>query len=348
MQVLGGGSAGHGISMTNSSPLFTAHDVPDLINALPTLFGFRPQESLVAIATHGPRRQFGFRLRMDLPAAESADPAARMVVGHLRNNGAEGAILIVVTEQQDTALALLDAIHRELDDSDDIELVVRARANEERYWTDSWGAPEDGEPYERSSHHVSIVHAVASGQEILRDREELVAQFGAVSGERRRWLEHATATIMAEVVPQVARTPSGDLARTGMAVVGPILDRALAGQPVSDADLLRVAAWVSCITVRDEVWGRITRDTAREMLTVLTKVSQSVVPPFEPAVLSLTAFAAWLAGDGARGIIAVERALTVDPCYSMALLILQVLEDGLSPNVWPGMHTGELAGPAAR
>lgn len=320
--------------MTDSPPMFTAHDVPDLINALPTLFGFRPQESLVAIATHGPRRRFGFHLRMDLPAAESAVAAGRMVVGHLRNNHAEGAILIAVTQRQHDALALLDAIHRELDDCDDIELIVRARADDERYWTDSSDAEADGLPYELSAHHLSIVEAVASGQEILRDREALVARFGAVSGERRKWLEHGTASIIAEIVPLVARLAPGDLARAGMSVVGPILDRALARQPVPDADLLRVAAWVSCIAVRDEVWSRITRDTAREMLTVLTTVCQRVVPPFEPAVLSLTAFAAWLVGDGAQGLIAVERALEADPCYSMALLILGVLEDGVPPATW--------------
>ncbi|WP_456696139.1 DUF4192 domain-containing protein [Aeromicrobium sp. P5_D10] len=327
--------------MTNSPTRFTAHDVPDLINALPTLFGFRPRESLVAIATHGPRRRFGFRMRMDLPGVASSAAAARMVVGHLRNNHAEGAILIAVTQHQDTALALLDAIHRELDDCGDIELIVRARADDERYWTDELAAPPDGTAYELSLHHLSIVQAVAAGQEILRDREELVARFQAVSGERRRWLEAGATAVLAEVVPQVARSTPGELSSVGMSVVGPILERGLAGEAMSDADLLRVAIWVSCVSVRDEVWGRITHDSAREMLTVLTTVSQSVVPPFEPAVLSLTAFAAWLAGDGAQAIIAVERALDADPCYSMACLFLRILDDGIPPTAWGAARMDE-------
>src|SRR5689334_2740937 len=41
--------------MTQTHSVYTAHDIPDLLNALPTLFGFRPQESLVAVATRGPR-----------------------------------------------------------------------------------------------------------------------------------------------------------------------------------------------------------------------------------------------------------------------------------------------------
>ena len=44
-------------------PTYVAHDVPDLLNLVPTLLGFHPTESLVAVATHGPRRRFGFRMR---------------------------------------------------------------------------------------------------------------------------------------------------------------------------------------------------------------------------------------------------------------------------------------------
>ncbi|NRQ50913.1 DUF4192 domain-containing protein [Aeromicrobium stalagmiti] len=325
--------------MTTTPSVFTAHDVPDLINALPTLFGFRPDESLVAVATSGPRRRFGFRLRMDLPPPAEVDAAAATVVRHLLNQGAEGAIVIALTEQQDVALDLLDAVHGILDDTDGIELIVRARADGRRYWTDEPGSSPDGRPYETSDHHLSIVQAVAAGQQILPSREALAGRFRPVAGERRRWLEQTAAVVLDEVVPQVARTAPGGLAATGMAVVVPTLDRARAGLPVTDGDLLRLAAWVSTVSVRDEVWGLMNRENAAEMLGALTTVSASVVPPFEPAVLSLAAFAAWLVGDGAQALIAVERALKADPCYSMAGLILQILEGGISPDHWAGLPT---------
>jgi hypothetical protein len=110
----------------------------------------------------------------------------------------------------------------------------------------------------------------------------------------------------------------------------------MAGRRISDADLLRVAAWVSSVAVRDAVWSRMTRDNAEDMVRALTLVCGSVVPPFEPAVLSLTAFAAWLTGDGAQALIAVERALRADPAYSMAQLILEMLEGGVDPVHWTG------------
>lgn len=322
--------------MTHTPSTFVAHDVPDLINSLPTRFGFHLTESIVAIAADGPRGRLGFSLRMDMPKPEHVDTMAEVVVAHLRNQGAERAIVIALSKRQEVALDLLDAIHAEIDESDDIELIIRARADGERYWTDAPGSSRHGLPYASSGHHLSIVQAVAAGQQILPDREALVERFAGVTGERRRWLENATDAILGEVVPMVARAAPGELAATGMSVVGPILDRALAGGRLLDADLLRLAAWVSCSSVRDAVWARIDRDNAEDMLRVLTLVSGSVVPPLEPAVLSLTGFAAWLTGDGAQALIAIERALRADPDYSMAQIFLDVLENGISPAHWTG------------
>ncbi|MET0952600.1 MAG: DUF4192 domain-containing protein [Aeromicrobium sp.] len=323
--------------MTQPPSVYTAHDIPDLLNALPTLFGFRPRESLVAVATYGPRRRFGFRLRLDLPEPEHVDEVGRLVAGHLRHQGAEGAILVAVTRQQDVALDLLDAIHAELDE---IDLIVRARTDGERYWTDEPGFPDDGIEYETSDHHLAIVQAVAAGQEILPDRQALVDRFAPPTGERLRWLDHAADDILDELLPQLATATPETVVDAGMAVLGPIIDRSAAGESISDADLLRFAAWVSSIRVRDAVWTRITRDNAADMLRLLAHVSRSVVDPFEPAVLSLAAFAAWLTGDGAQALIAVERAIEADPEYSMAHLMLDVLQRAVPPSSWTGFTAG--------
>src|SRR5687767_10848962 len=85
--------------MMDDVPVFTAHDIPDLINTLPTLFGFTPEDSIVAIATFGPRNRLGFRLRMDMPATEQVGLAAGQIVAHLAHQGAEGAIVLAVTDE---------------------------------------------------------------------------------------------------------------------------------------------------------------------------------------------------------------------------------------------------------
>lgn len=267
---------------------------------------------------------------------------AQLVVSHLRHQGAEGAIFLAVTEQQDTARELLSAIEDELDG---IELVVSARADGLRYWSDEPGFPDEGVAYETSGHHLSIVQAIAAGQEILPDRQALVDRFRAVDGERRRWLEHGAETVLSQIVPILSRTGEAEIGRVGMQHVQPILDRGLAGEPLNDDDMTRLSIWVSCAAVRDEVWDQITRDNSEAMLRLLTVVSRSATVPFEPAVLSLAAFASWLGGDGAQALIAAERALCADPSYSMAVLMLQMLEVGVPPSSWKGISAEEPASP---
>jgi hypothetical protein len=328
--------------MTQTPSVYTAHDIPDLLNAMPTLFGFRPSESLVAVATRGPRRRFGFRLRVDIPAPEHVEQLAGIVVGHLRHQGAEGAICLAVTQHQDVARDLLAAIERELDE---IQVIVAARADGERYWSDEPGFPPAGIPYEISDHHLAVVQAVAAGQQILPDRQALVDRFAAVSGPRREWMERATDEVLDQVIPLITRFPDDELAAAGLKQVEPILDRGLAGERVTDEDVARFSVWMSGIRVRDEVWGRITPDNADAMLRFLTLVSRSVPPPFEPGVLSLAAFAAWLSGDGAQSLIAVERALEAEPDYSMARLLLELLERGVSPAHWAAFRADSAASP---
>ena len=241
--------------MTQSPSVYTAHDIPDLLNTLPTLFGFRPEESLVAVSTRGPRRRFGFRLRVDMPAPEHVEELAEIVVGHLTRQGAEGAIFLAVTQDQRVARDLLAALERQLPP---IALVVAVRADGERYWSDEPGFPPNGIAYETSDHHLAVVQAIAAGQQILPDSQALVDRFAAVAQPRRAWMERAADEVLRHVVPLIARARKGEIAVLGMQQVQPILDRGLAGERLSDDDIARFSVWMSAIQVRDEVWNQIT------------------------------------------------------------------------------------------
>ncbi len=308
-------------------PVFTAHDIPDLFNALPTMFGFRPSESVVAVATYGPRRRMGFRMRLDVPAARHVDEAAAMIVGHLRRQDAEGVILLAVTEHQDVAHDVLDAVEHRLGD---IEPIVIARSDGLRYWVDVPGFPVEGIAYETSDHHLSIVQAIANGQQILPDREALVGRFAAVAGERRAHMIELTAAARVRVLG-VLGADDEDSDVVGLRELDPLLSRVIGGGTVTDDEAVALSVWVSAITVRDAWWRRFTLENAEAAFDLMVRVAGVVVPPYEPAVLSLAGFAAWLTGDGAQATIAAERALAADPAYSMASLVLQVVEAGVSP-----------------
>lgn len=317
--------------MTDKPAVYTAHDPADLIGILPTLFGFSPTDSLVGIATHGPRGRFGFRLRIDMPAPREVDEAAALVAGHLRRQDPDGVVLVALTPHQTTAAMLLGAVRSRLAE---VPLIAAVRADGRRYWTPGVACPSEGVPY-ASETHPAVVHAVVEGMEILPDRAALVERFAPASGALLARMEYATDAVLARLTTTLASMSSGDLAIAGMHAIGPVIDRAVGGGPaLGDEERALLAVWVSATPVRDTAWALINHDNARRMLQVWTQVARSVVPPFEPAVLCLTSFAAWLSGDGAQALIAVERALEVDPDCQMAKLLLDLLGAGLSPRLW--------------
>jgi hypothetical protein len=313
------------------TPVFTAHDIPDLINTLPTLFGFPPEDSIVAIATSGPRHRVGFRLRMDLPAAEHVEAAADQIVAHLAHQGAEGAIVIAVTKRTDVASRLVPAIQRRLGT---ISPVVGAWADGSRYWTTFEDCAADGYPYETSDHHLAVVQAIASGQEILPNRAALAAKLDPVAGQRRLWLNRAVDSVIEQVAAAMAGRPAESVADVGMADLAPALAAVAARRPLTDDLSLRLAVWATAVPVRDALWALITPDTARDMVGLWSHVARCAPPWLSPPSLTLAGFASWLSGDGALALIAAERAHDIDPEYALAGLLLQMLERGVPPSSW--------------
>ncbi len=317
--------------MTDDSPVFTAHDIPDLINTLPTLFGFTPEDSLVAIATHGPRHRMGFRLRVDMPAMQHVGVAADQVVTHLGHQGAEGAIVIAVTDRTDVAECLVPEVERRLGA---IRPVVGVWADGTRYWTTFEDCDPAGYPYETSDHHLAVVQAVAAGLEILPSRAALAAKLEPESGERRIWLNQAGASVAQQVAAALARRQALTTAEVGMADLAPALDAVLARRGLTDGHALRLAVWATTIPVRDELWALITPDSARDMVGVWSHVVRCAPPWISPPSLCLAGFASWLSGDGALALIAAERAWEIDPLYPMAGLLLRMLDAGMPPSSW--------------
>lgn len=321
--------------MTDTRSTFVAHDASDLLDLLPALFGFTPQQSFIAIATEGERRRFGFRLRLDVPPLEKVDLAAKQVANYLRRQGPDGAVLIAVTDRAAVADAMMAAVVAELVD---IPVHEAVRTDGDQYWIYGDDGPGDGMPYVgRCS--PAVVGAVFQGMQILPDREALVARFAEVTGLRKAGMIQTTEEVFGKVMWELTETPETKLGVVGMSRLRPILQRHAAGTQLTDIERATLAVWVSSVSVRDEVWTMMNRANAESTLALWTDVAQSVVEPFEPPVLCLAAFAAWLSGDGVQALIAVERALEIQPTYSMAQLILGLLDSAMPPDRWTGFHT---------
>jgi len=233
--------------------------------------------------------------------------------------------------------------------------------------------PPEGVPYDPRSSLLRAEAALA-GVAVAPDRASVVARFAPCSGETASRMRSATHAAEREVVAALGLRDRRALARppqravraattSGATRVDALLDRLLDRQaevwaggldrPVTasrgraspadvdtgagarlDADVAALSVWCSVTRFRDLAWSRIDRTSAARHLAVWSTVARRVVPPYEPAVLSLAAFAAWASGDGASAWCALDRALTADPGYSMARLVADALSRCVPPDVW--------------
>jgi hypothetical protein len=282
----------------------------------------------------------GFRMRMDMPAAEHFGLVAGQIVTHLAHQKAEGAIIIAVTDQIEAAAQLVPHVERRLGT---IQPVVSAWADGKRYWTTFDDCDPAGYPYETSGHHLAVVQAVAEGQEILPSRAALVAKLDPESGPRRRWLNQGADIVAKQIATTITTQPDLAVEEVAMTDLAPALEAALVRRPLTDDQALRLAMWATTVPVRDVLWGLITPQNARDMVGLWSHVARCAPLPVVPPSLTLAGFASWLSGDGALALIAAERALAIDPFYPMAGLLLQMLEQGVPPSTWRPFCPGERA-----
>lgn len=324
-----------------SRPTAIARDIGDVVNALPSMFGFPPQDSLVALGLSGKRVAFG--MRVDLSDVEDMDAAADYVVAQLEcqadNVDVDGAIVVAVGEPLMVGRRLVLEVESRLfaGQSDDgrpltVLPVAGGWATDDRFWVSMAGGDPDGYAYRRSIDHPTSLQAIAEGQEIVGSREELGAKLEPFGGIRRRWLD-ATAVHVAE---RWASASDEALAED----ILPITHDLLAGRSVSDDAVLQLAYAVTRIPVRDSARSLITTESARDMVRVWMHVARMAPDEWAPPALCLTAYAALLRGDGAFSVTAAQRALQLDQTYSMARRLAYMATSGIAPEAWEAFDEG--------
>jgi hypothetical protein len=129
--------------------------------------------------------------------------------------------------------------------------------------------------------------------------------------------------------------------RAGREAVREAERRYRAGARLTDDE----AAWLGLLLlhlpVRDYAWLRANLQDYQ--IALWADLVRRVEPAFIPAPASLLAFVAWRTGAGALASIAIERALTHQPSYTMAIMMLWALVDGLRPqrlDGWPLVEAG--------
>lgn len=312
----------------------------DLLAVVPYQVGFHPTDSLVVVAVSAERGRLGFSMRLDLPDARQAPSVADHAVAALRRNDTDSAVVMAYSDSAALADPVVEEMLDRLDE-EDIVVLEALRADGARWFSylcDGPCCPAHGTEYDVSCHPLTAA-AVVQGGVALPDRAALEASVAPVQGITAVSMAQATAraedALLAEESNDEPDALADLLQQRMRALVCAFLDnpRRLRDDEIADA-----AVWARSIRVRDVAWMMMTRADAEQHLALWRQVLGRVVPPYEPAPACLTAFAAWLHGNGALAGCALDRALAADPGYSMAHLISEALHMALPPSTWEEMR----------
>jgi hypothetical protein len=328
----------------HTTPAIRLAGPADLLAVIPYLLGFHPTDSLVVIGLQEGRIAFCFR-------ADLADPPATdRIVAMLSAQSLTGVILVgygpaerVDPISEPVATALAAAGRPVLD---------RLRTEAGRFWSDSCRradcCPPDGQPLGPPSRVAA--EATVAGLVALPSRDELAAQLAPVTGPARVAMERAThrAELRLQSLLDSAPTPAAAAERMladGLAAVRDAARRygADPATRLTDDEVAWLGIVLAATQVRDEAWLLAEADLAGHR-ALWTDVLRRVTDEYLAAPAALTGFVCWQQGDGAVGMMALGRALAVDPGYSMALLLAQALAGGLPPTAWRPMPTSAADG----
>jgi hypothetical protein len=314
------------------APTFVARTPTDLIAVVPAVLGFHPQDSVVLL-TFGPPGD-AFHARVDLPVgAAEQEEVAGMLAEAASANGVRRAAVLLYTDDVEVARAQsLVLVGRLL--NLDVEVIDVLRVEDGRWYS----MPEDGSPgtaYELETHPLTA-QRVFQGHVVHRDREELADSLVGTD-EADAVAVALAATRFADLMAgsEEGCHPAHDFLRTEARWLQRRIRARFEDAGLLDAaDAGRLIVLASLVPTRDVAWAEIDRESSATHVELWRELVRRSPRELLPGPSSLLAFAAWQHGDGALAWCAIDRCLEVDPDYSMAHCVGEVLTRAVPPTVW--------------
>jgi hypothetical protein len=311
-----------------------------LAAAIPYLLGFHPKESLVAVGLNGRPTEVCLAIRIDLPSRGLERPAAKGIATTLRRAQATSAALLVFTDADRAAglphRAFTEAAHRILERRR-IEVWDVLCVSGGRWWSygceDPRCCPAEGSPVVDDPAGPLAVAEIAEGRTVMADREELVRVL-APAPDRDEHAIHgafdAAEVRLTEEIMAVGRVQA--LRPTLDAIGAAVRARKEACPPLSGEDLGRFCVALADVNARDECLRWLTGELTDAAEGLWLELVRGAVAPYGAAPATLLGLYAYARGDGAFARICADHALQQDPAYSMAQLMHDALDRGISPD----------------
>ncbi len=338
----------------------------DLVDALPYLLGFRPDDSVVMLGLRGADGRFGVRLRAGIPAPPGAWQGAarhladRVVNGAGPNRGPDAVVLFLCQEPRpgEDGRAVKERLRplaqqlRIACGALDVPVVEALCVAAGRWWSYTCPSeeccPADGTGVDREGTSVMAAAAAYAGIRVsgsLREMEGRLAPVRSPAAARQiRALDEASADLVprmladgdSEAVKEETVTLSGAaLARmraapTGDDLRGDAHDDGLLG----DDEAATIILGLQDRETRDRAAEWMEGEEAAPALRLWRALARRCVGAYAghaAAPLTLAGWVAWSMGDEAFARVALHRALDADPGYTFAHLLSQACDHGLDP-----------------
>lgn len=339
--------------MDTSAPTVVKLSTPaDILGMLPYRLGFVPTESLVVVCLEGPRRRDRLVMRVDLEAVEHDKQLADYVAAHVARAGANAAIIVCYTavdsEPDAGSGEPLTLPRRHLVDTvvdtlarRDIGVVEALLVSGQRWWSYHCSNPvccpatgSDLPPeLTAAAAHYAAEH-VASGGVLLANREELERSVqparNPVADAVRA--QAADAAHVRMLVAFLSERP-GAMCRLTVELLDEVAGLWSEGARELDAnDAATLLAGLHDKRVRDHAMTLLLDYDHEMLLDLFTHLARAADDDAAAPVSTVVAWIAYASGNGGLANVAVERALTCDPDYTMAQLIEQGLASMIPPN----------------
>ncbi len=312
----------------------------DILGVIPHRVGFAPQESLVVVSLHGPRRRDELVMRFDLAASRHDAAFGDEVVGRLRHRGADATVLVCYSEAPEPAVGLLRAplmrsLRRDLRRAG-IEVVDALLVREGRWWSylchdetccPAQGTPVPAEPTPAASHYAA--ETVAAGSVLLPDRAALVA---SVEHQPDPAWEQAWEEIGDRMVALLISCGGEVLRKVTCRSAEAVVERwSLGDRAVGVDDGVVLCLGLRSKSARDRVMTMVLDHDPAVLAALFAELARRTPDADAAPVCAVLAWAASAAGSGALAGVAAERALRVEPGYTMAELVLEGLDRMVPP-----------------
>src|SRR6185312_10726158 len=204
-------------------PVLKLRTPVDIVDAVPHLVGFQPEESVVCMSLRGSRKQLGVVSRIDLPPVRYAPQCASHAARYLKRGGAENVIAVFYPVDEGRSngrvVALLDALAKALG-KQSIDIVEALCVHDGRWWSlfceDDECCPPEGTPIDRHRTPLVAAEMAVKGRVVFKTRAELEQTVQPLGGAAGRQMGDALTRVRSRVGTQIAEGKRAEVAAESM------------------------------------------------------------------------------------------------------------------------------------